>query len=69
MDSKWFGLKLNFKWPHEGICFGVSIDFFEEDEALPWQSIVVRCLFLTVIYDYGYGEYSKEQYNNQDYDN
>ena len=49
MDSKWFGLKLNFKWPHEGICFGISIDFFEEDEALPWQSIVVRCLFLTVI--------------------
>ena len=65
MDSKWFGLKLNFKWPHEGICFGISFDFFEEDEQCPWNSIVVRCLFLTIIYDVGYGDDNKEIYNNQ----
>ena len=32
--DKWFGLKVNFKWPHEGICFGISLDFFEEDETV-----------------------------------
>ena len=63
--DKWFGLKLNIKWPHEGICFGISFDFFEEDEQCPWNSIVVRCLFLTIIYDVGYGDDNKEIYNNQ----
>ena len=29
-ESKWFGLKLNFKWPHEGICIGFSIDYFDD---------------------------------------
>ena len=69
MDNKWFGLKLNFKWPHEGICLGFSIDFFDWEENTPWSSIVFRFLFLTVIYDYGWGEDDKEIYNNQDYDN
>jgi len=63
--DKWFGLRVNFKWPHEGICFGLAIDFFDEDESAPWCSIIVRILFLTIIYDFGYGEDNKEQYNNQ----
>lgn len=63
--NKWFGLKVNFKWPHEGFVFGLSIDFFDWEENSPWDSIVVRFLFLTVIYDYGWGEEDKEAYNNQ----
>ena len=62
-ESKWFGVKLNFKWPHEGICLGFSIDFFDWEENTPWNSIVCRFLFLTVMYDYGYGEHDKEIYN------
>ena len=50
-ESKWFGFKLNFKWPHEGFCFGFSIDHFDTDENMPWETIVFRVLFLTVIYD------------------
>ena len=64
-ESKWFGLKLNFKWPHEGFCVGFSIDHFDADEGLPWESIVFRALFLTVVYDYGWGDDSREIYNNQ----
>jgi hypothetical protein len=64
-ESKWFGLKLNFKWPHEGFCLGFSIDYFDADEGLPWESIVFRVLFLTVIYDYGWGDDSREMYDNQ----
>lgn len=63
--DKWFGLKVNFKWPHEGICLGIAFDFFEEDETAPWCSILVRCLFLTIIYDYGIGDESRDAYNNQ----
>ena len=44
-ESKWFGLKFNFKWPHEGICIGFSIDYFDADEGMPWESIVFRLLF------------------------
>ena len=50
--------------PHEGICLGFSIDFFDWEENTPWNSIVCRFLFLTVMYDYGYGEHDKEIYNN-----
>ena len=63
--NKWFGLSINFKWPHEGICLGLAIDFFDEEEDSPWCSILVRFLFLTISYDFGYGEDNKEQYNNQ----
>jgi len=63
--EKWFGIKFNFKHPHEGICLGLSIDFFDWEEDNPWCSIVVRFLFITVIYDYGWGEDDKEFYNNQ----
>ena len=56
---------MNFKWPHEGICLGLSVDFFDWEEDNPWNSIVIRFLFITVIYDYGWGEEDKEFYNNQ----
>ena len=65
MLEKWFGMSINFKWPHEGICFGVSIDFYDYEENSPWNSIVLRILFLTIVYDYGYGEDAKELYNNR----
>lgn len=63
--SKWFGLKVNFKWPHDGFVFGFSLDYYDETEDLPWESIVFRILFITVIYDYGYGDDTKDIYNNQ----
>ena len=65
MENKWFGLKFNFKWPHEGICIGLSVDFYDATEDLPWQSVVWRFFFLTIIYDFRYGEDTKEIYNNQ----
>ena len=48
-----------------GICLGLAIDFFDEEEDSPWCNILVRFLFLTIVYDFGYGEDNKEQYNNQ----
>ncbi len=63
--SKWFGVKVNFKWPHDGFVLGFSLDHYEETEDLPWESIVFRTLFITIIYDYGYGDDTKEIYNNQ----
>ena len=63
--EKWFGFKVNFKWPHEGICFGISLDFYDEDPICPWSSIVIRILFLTMVYDVGFGDDNKEIYNNQ----
>jgi len=65
MMSKWFGLSINFKWPHEGICLGFSIDFYDAELDSPWSSIVFRLLFITVVYDYGYGEETKQEYNNR----
>ena len=65
MMSKWFGLSVNFKWPHEGICLGFSIDFYDVELDSPWSSIVFRLLFITVVYDYGYGEETKQEYNNR----
>tara|TARA_R110001592_G_scaffold307936_2_gene581888 strand:+ start:108 stop:308 length:201 start_codon:yes stop_codon:yes gene_type:complete len=64
-ESKWFGLKFNFRWPHEGICFGLSIDLYDWEEKTPWSSVVFRVLFLTVIYDYGWGDDSRKMYNSQ----
>tara|TARA_B100000780_G_C20992457_1_gene396913 strand:- start:192 stop:386 length:195 start_codon:yes stop_codon:yes gene_type:complete len=63
--DKWFGIMVNFKWPHEGFCLGISLDFFDEDEETPWCSIVFRILFFTLVYDFGYGEDNKETYNNK----
>ena len=63
--SKWFGLKVNFKWPHDGFVFGFSLDYYDETKDLPWESIVFRILFITIIYDYGYGDDTKDIYNNQ----
>ena len=62
--DKWFGFCINFKYPHEGFCLGISIDFFEEEEKTPWSSIVVRILFLTLTYDFGFGDENKHIYNN-----
>lgn len=63
--NKWFGLSFNFKWPHEGICLGLAIDFYDAEFDQPWSSIYFRFLFVTVMYDYGYGEETKEEYNNR----
>ena len=38
---------------------------FDEEEDTPWCSILVRFLFLTVVYDFGFGDDNKEIYNNQ----
>ena len=65
MDNRWFGFKFNVRWPHDGFCFGFCIDHYEETDELPWASLVFRILFLTVIYDVGFGEQNKEVYNNQ----
>jgi len=64
-DSKWFGLSFNFKWPHEGFVFGFSYDFFDWEESIPWSSVAFRIAFLTIVADFGYGEDSKEIYNNR----
>ena len=39
--NKWFGFKINFKWPHDGFVFGFSIDYYEPTDDLPWE---VMCL-------------------------
>jgi|TARA_B100000780_G_scaffold276569_1_gene245407 hypothetical protein len=63
--ERWFGLKFNFKWPHEGWCIGFSYDHYDATEDLPWESLVLRLFFLTVVYDYGYGEDAQDIYNDQ----
>jgi hypothetical protein len=63
-NSKWFGIGINFKWPHEGCVLGISWDFFDWEENTPWNSFVLRILFLTVVYDQGYGEDNKDLYNS-----
>ena len=65
MMNKWFGVKFNFKWPHEGFVFGFSLDYYDPTEDLPWESYVFRIAFITVIYDWGWGDDAKEIYNNQ----
>ena len=44
--NKWFGLKFNFKWPHDGFVFGFSIDYYDPTEDLPWESYVFRIAFV-----------------------
>ena len=63
--NSWYGIAVNFKWPHEGFALGISWDFFDWEEATPWNSIVFRILFITVVYDQGYGEEDKDFYNNR----
>jgi|TARA_B100000780_G_scaffold230225_1_gene169938 hypothetical protein len=65
METKWFGFKFNLKWPHEGWCIGFSYDHYDETEDAPWASFIFRTFFLTIVYDYGFGDESKEIYNDQ----
>jgi hypothetical protein len=44
---------------------GISWDFFDWEEDTPWNSFVFRILFLTIVYDQGYGDDNKEFYNNR----
>ena len=44
--NKWFGLKVNFKWPHDGFVFGFAIDYCEPQDDLPWESYVFRVAFI-----------------------
>ena len=67
--NKWYGLKFNFRWPHEGFCLGISIDFYDWEEIHPWSSIVLRILFFTVVLDIGEGEEEKQTYNDQLFNN
>ena len=48
-------------------CFGYHDDNLEKipTEDLPWESLVLRLFFLTVVYDYGYGEDAQDIYNDQ----
>ena len=68
--NKWFGFKVNFKWPHDGFVFGFSIDYYEPTDDLPWESYVFRVAFITMIYDFGLNkersriyEQNERQYN------
>jgi|TARA_B100000035_G_C20910230_1_gene513618 hypothetical protein len=63
--DRWFGLSFNLKWPHDGFCLGIAYDFYDWEEDTPWTSILVRFLFLTIVFDYGVGEDAKEMYNNR----
>tara|TARA_B110000914_G_scaffold205690_1_gene201021 strand:- start:184 stop:393 length:210 start_codon:yes stop_codon:yes gene_type:complete len=66
MEKKgWYGLGVNFKWPHDGFVLGISWDFFEWDEDSPWASFIFRIAFLTIMYDVGYGDDDKEIYTNR----
>jgi len=62
-DNYWFGLAVNFKWPHEG--FGLSYDLIPEDEQCPWFSTHLRLGFITLMIDVGYGEENKRLYNGE----
>ena len=64
-NNKWFGLGVNFKWAHEGFVLGISWDFFDWEEDTPWNSVVFRIGFFTLLYDVGYGDDNKEIYNNR----
>ena len=48
-------------------CFGYHDDDLEKipTEDLPWESYVFRIAFITAIYDWGWGDETKEIYNNQ----
>ena len=67
--EKWFGLQFNFKWPHDGFNFGLGFEFWDESEDCPWRSIVIRCLFVTMVYNIGYGDEAADIYNRQGNDN
>jgi len=62
-NNFWFGLAINFKWPHEG--FGLAYDLIPEDEDAPWYSIHLRLGFITFLIDIGFGEENKQIYNGQ----
>jgi len=62
-NNKWFGIGINFRWPHEGFVLGISWDFLDWEEDTPWNSFIFRIGFLSILYDVGYGEDSKEIYN------
>ena len=47
--EKWVGLQFNFKWPHDGFNFGLGFEFWDESEDCPWRSVVIRCLFVTMV--------------------
>tara|TARA_R100001244_G_scaffold51246_1_gene44648 strand:+ start:859 stop:1056 length:198 start_codon:yes stop_codon:yes gene_type:complete len=65
MLDRWFGFRFVFKWPHDGFVFGFAIDYYEPTEGLPWESYVFRIAVFTIIYDWGWGEETKQIYNNQ----
>jgi len=63
--NSWFGFAVNFKWPHDGFVLGISWDFFDYSDECPWTSCIVRIGFVSLLFDYGYGDDNKEIYNNQ----
>jgi|TARA_R110000803_G_scaffold41011_2_gene88369 hypothetical protein len=63
--NSWFGFAVNFKWPHDGFVLGISWDFFDYNDECPWTSCIVRIGFVSLLFDYGYGDDNKEIYNNQ----
>tara|TARA_B100000780_G_C21069807_1_gene430415 strand:- start:543 stop:749 length:207 start_codon:yes stop_codon:yes gene_type:complete len=67
--ERWFGLQFNFKWPHDGFNLGIGFEFFDEDANCPWNSLVIRCLVVTMVLNIGYGSDTADIYNNQGNDN
>ena len=63
--EKWFGFQFNVKWPHDGFNLGIGFEIFDASDDCPWSSLVIRCLFITVVYNVGYGDDSADTYNNQ----
>ena len=63
--NSWYGIAVNFKWPHDGFVLGISWDFWDWSEEAPWTSCMLRIGFVAIIIDYGYGDTAKEIYNNQ----
>jgi|TARA_B100000780_G_scaffold1294_1_gene1062 hypothetical protein len=63
--NSWYGIAVNFKWPHDGFVLGISWDFFDWNDECPWTSCILRIGFISVLFDYGYGDENKDIYNNQ----
>ena len=63
--EKWWGLQLNVRWPHDGFNLGIGFDILDASEEFPWDSLVIKCLFVTIVYTVGYGDDAADIYNNQ----
>lgn len=48
---EWFGIGLNFRWPHEGIMIGY--EYIAPDEEDNYHSIRIHLTLVTLLFDFG----------------